>query len=103
MSQRKEAKFIRADKLFKNAKPTNIARDVQKEIEVMNLLGTYSVDYILETFDYVINRYGYTESQLREMAPKAIAEREYQRRRIAGIAEIMPYVVGGEPEQELLS
>ena len=96
MPKRKRIKFIRLEELLKDAKPTNIERDVQRKIEVMDLLGTYNVDYILETFSYVTKKYGYTESQLREMAPKAIAEREYERRSIAGIAELMHQVVGAE-------
>lgn len=89
----KKARFYRADELMKNAKPCNIQRDVQRLVEVESLLGTYSVDYVIKTFDYVVKEYGFTEQQLREMAPACVERARYEREREAGIAALMNQLV----------
>jgi len=92
----KKLRYLTADEFMKNAKPCDIGRDAKRLVEVESLLGTYSVDYVIETFNHVTRDYGYTREQLEQMAPACVesAKREVERR--AGIAELMPRVFGAE-------
>ena len=81
---------------MKNAKPCTIGRDVQRAVEVENLLRTYSVDYVIETFHHVTRDYGYTREQLEQMAPACVESQRRETERIAGIAELMPQIFGAE-------
>ena len=61
----KKLRYLTADEFMKNAKPCDIGRDAKRLVEVESLLGTYSVDYVIETFHHVTRDYGFTEQQIK--------------------------------------
>lgn len=87
---------LNPEDLIANGKPCNIAEEVRRQVEVKNLLGTYSVDYVVENFDYVAEKYGYTRKQLEQMAPSCVKARRQEIERESGIAELMPKIFGAE-------
>lgn len=78
-----------AESFFTNSKRTTIIEDIQRQLEVESLLRTYSVDYVIENFDYVISDYKFTQAQLREMAPECVRQRERELERTARVTEIL--------------
>ncbi|MDO8460573.1 MAG: hypothetical protein Q7S74_05665 [Nanoarchaeota archaeon] len=93
--------LLTVEDFLKGAKPTNIAEDVRKQVETFNLLKTYDIGYVIKNFSYVIDKYGFTEGQLREMMPRAIEEARHERWHNAAVAELMPQVVGAEVDEDL--
>jgi hypothetical protein len=84
------------EELMKNARPSNMRQEVERRTAVERLLGTYSVEYIIDTFHHVTREYGYSPQQLREMAPECVERRRRELRHDAAVAELMGKMVGAE-------
>lgn len=85
-----------AREFMRNARRSNVMRDVRRQLEVEDLLETYDVEYVISHFDYVTKEYCFTSERLREMAPGCVERKRRELEQRARVAELAGKVVGAE-------
>lgn len=84
------------EQLLNSGRRTNLQRDIRRQGEVERLLEDYDVEYVIEHFEYVMRKYGFSSEYLRKMAPACVERARNEREQRAAVGELWSKMVGAE-------